>query len=61
MPVPSKDAICEMGRELIGRELTEHNCDIIVEKFDQDPEKLSGIIISQAKKLYERRHETVME
>ena len=37
------------------------NCDILVEKFDQDPEKLSGIIISQAKKLYERRHETVME
>ncbi|MBQ9165112.1 MAG: Eco57I restriction-modification methylase domain-containing protein [Bacteroidaceae bacterium] len=33
MPVPSKDAICEMGRELIGRELTEHNCDIIVDKW----------------------------
>ena len=37
------------------------NCDIIVEKFDQNPEKLFEIIISQAKKLYERRHETVIE
>ena len=37
------------------------NCDLIVEKFDQNPEKLSEIIISQAKNLYEKRHDTVMD
>lgn len=33
MPVPSKDAIRQMGRELIGQELTEQNCDNIVNKW----------------------------
>ena len=33
MPVPSKDAIREMGRELIGMELTEQNCDNIVDRW----------------------------
>ncbi len=33
MPVPSKEAIREMGRELIGMELTEHNCDNIVDRW----------------------------
>jgi adenine-specific DNA-methyltransferase len=33
MPVPSKDAIREMGRELIGMELTEQNCDKIVNRW----------------------------
>ena len=33
MPVPSKEAIREMGRELIGMELTEQNCDNIVDKW----------------------------
>lgn len=33
MPVPSKDDIREMGRELIGMELTEQNCDKIVNRW----------------------------
>lgn len=33
MPVPSKDDIRQMGRELIGMELTEQNCDNIVNKW----------------------------
>lgn len=33
MPVPSKDAIRQMGRELIGMELTEQNCDNIINKW----------------------------
>ena len=33
MPVPSKDAIQQMGRELIGLELTEQNCDNIINKW----------------------------
>lgn len=33
IPVPSKDAILEMGRELIGMELTEQNCDKIVNRW----------------------------
>lgn len=33
MPVPPKDAIREMGRELIGLELTEQNCDKIVNRW----------------------------
>lgn len=33
MPVPSKEAIKEMGRELIGKELTEQNCDKIIDKW----------------------------
>lgn len=33
IPVPSKEAICEMGRELIGMELTEQNCDNIVDRW----------------------------
>ena len=33
MPVPSKDAIRQMGRELIGMELTEQNCDNIVDRW----------------------------
>ena len=36
------------------------NCDIIVEKLEQDTKKLSEIIIAQAKKLYEKRHDTIM-
>lgn len=33
MPVPSKEAIRQMGLELIGQELTEQNCDNIVNKW----------------------------
>ena len=33
MPVPSKEAISEMGRELIGMELTEQNCDNIIDRW----------------------------
>ena len=33
MPVPPKDSIMEMGRELIGMELTEQNCDKIVNRW----------------------------
>ena len=33
MPVPSKEAIRQMGQELIGQELTEQNCDNIVNKW----------------------------
>lgn len=33
MPVPSKEAIREMGRELIGMELTEQNCNNIIDKW----------------------------
>lgn len=33
MPVPSKEAIREMGRELISMELTEQNCDKIVNRW----------------------------
>lgn len=33
MPVPSKDAIRQMGIELIGMELTEQNCDNIIDKW----------------------------
>lgn len=33
MPVPSKEAIQKMGRELIGMELTEQNCNNIVDKW----------------------------
>lgn len=33
MPVPSKDAIRQMGKELIGMELTEQNCDNIIDKW----------------------------
>ena len=33
MPVPSKEDIREMGRELIGMELTEQNCDNIIDKW----------------------------
>lgn len=33
MPVPSKEAIREMGRELIGKELTEQNCDKIIDRW----------------------------
>lgn len=33
MPVPSKDAIRQMGRELIGMELTEQNCNKIIDKW----------------------------
>ena len=37
------------------------NCEIIVEDFKLNPEKLSEIIISQAKNFYEKRHETVID
>ena len=33
IPVPSKEDIREMGRELIGMELTEQNCDNIVDRW----------------------------
>ena len=33
MPVPSKDTIRQMGRELIGMELTEQNCDNIIDRW----------------------------
>ncbi len=33
MPVPSKESIQQMGRELIGMELTEQNCDNIVDRW----------------------------
>lgn len=33
MPVPSKESIRQMGRELIGMELTEQNCDKIVNRW----------------------------
>ena len=33
MPVPSKEKIQQMGRELIGMELTEQNCDNIIDKW----------------------------
>lgn len=33
MPVPSKDAIRQMGIELIGMELTEKNCDNIIDRW----------------------------
>ena len=33
MPVPSKEAIQQMGRELIGRELTEQNCNDIIDRW----------------------------
>lgn len=33
MPVPSKESICQMGRELIGKELTEQNCDKIIDRW----------------------------
>ena len=33
MPVPSKEAIQQMGRELIGLELTEQNCDNIINRW----------------------------
>lgn len=33
MPVPSKEAIRQMGQELIGQELTEANCNKIVDKW----------------------------
>ena len=33
MPVPPKDSSMEMGRELIGMELTEQNCDKIVNRW----------------------------
>jgi len=33
MPVPSKEIIQQMGRELIGMELTEHNCNIIIDRW----------------------------
>lgn len=33
IPVPSKEDIQKMGRELIGRELTEQNCDSIIDKW----------------------------
>ena len=33
MPVPSKEAIRQMGRELIGMELTEQNCNNIIDKW----------------------------
>ena len=33
MPVPSKDDIQQMGRELIGMELTEQNCNNIIDKW----------------------------
>ena len=33
MPVPSKESIRQMGRELIGMELTEQNCDNIVDRW----------------------------
>lgn len=33
MPVPSKDDIQQMGRELIGKELTEQNCNNIIDKW----------------------------
>lgn len=33
MPVPSKEAIRQMGRELIGMELTEYNCNKIIDKW----------------------------
>ena len=33
MPVPSKEIIRQMGRELIGKELTEQNCNNILERW----------------------------
>ncbi len=33
MPVPPREHIREMGRELIGQELTEQNCNLIVDKW----------------------------
>ena len=33
MPVPSKEAIRQMGCELIGMELTEQNCNNIIDKW----------------------------
>lgn len=33
MPVPSKDEIQQMGRELIGMELTEQNCNSIIDRW----------------------------
>lgn len=33
MPVPSKDSIHQMGLELIGMELTEQNCDKIIDRW----------------------------
>ena len=33
MPVPSKESIRQMGRELIGMELTETNCDKIIDRW----------------------------
>ena len=33
MPVPSKESICQMGRELMGKELTEQNCYKIIDKW----------------------------
>lgn len=33
MPVPSREAISQMGREMIGMELTEQNCDKIVNRW----------------------------
>ena len=33
MPVPSKEAIKQMGKELIGLELTEQNCDNIIDRW----------------------------
>ena len=33
MPVPPKESIQQMGRELIGMELTEQNCDKIIDKW----------------------------
>ncbi|MBR1793594.1 MAG: Eco57I restriction-modification methylase domain-containing protein [Bacteroidales bacterium] len=33
MPVPSKDTIRQMGRELIGMELTEDNCNKIIDRW----------------------------
>lgn len=33
MPVPSKEAIRQMGKELIGQELTEYNCDKILDRW----------------------------
>ena len=37
------------------------NSNIIVENFEENPEKLSDIIISQAKNFYEKRHDTVID
>ena len=33
MPVPSKEAITQMGKELIGMELTEQNCNNIIDRW----------------------------